>query len=76
MCREPTLAAKDREMAALFYRTLGVEPGRAGAIEATQNNWRAARDACARRGGRALSDCVDEAYDARIRDLRGYLASR
>jgi uncharacterized protein len=76
VCSEPALAAKDREMSALYYRTLGSEPGRAGSIETTQNNWRAARDACARRGGRALSDCVDEAYEARIRDLRGYLASR
>lgn len=76
VCTEPGLAAKDREMAALFYRTLSVEPGRSGAIEGTQSSWRAARDACARRGGRALADCVDEAYDARIRDLRGFLASR
>lgn len=71
ICADPVLAAKDRRMARLYEQASAFSPG---AIEGSQDAWRADRDACAR--ARAVEACVEEAYDARIRELRSLRASR
>lgn len=79
ICTVPTLAARDREMAALYERAVLGGANRSRAAEASQNDWRAARDACARaapQGADALATCVGQAYDIRIRELRGLMAVR
>lgn len=72
ICSDPVLAAKDRRMASLYAQANAVH---SGALGAAQDEWRAERDACARRRG-ALETCVEEAYDARIRELRSLRAGR
>lgn len=72
ICADPVLAAKDRRMSSLYAQANALH---AGALGPAQDDWRAARDACARRRS-GLEACVEEAYDARIRELRQLRAGR
>ena len=78
ICAVPELAARDREMASLYERALFTDPARSRAAEESQAAWRSARDSCARAAPApdALSACIEQAYNARIRDLRSLLAAR
>lgn len=79
ICATPALAARDREMAFLYQRALVSDPDRARAVGGTQDAWLAARNDCARAGppgSGALEACIGQAYDARIRELRGLFAAR
>jgi uncharacterized protein len=80
ICEDPGLAERDRQMARLFDRALSMDPAGAGDIDASQRDWRAGRDRCSRlassQGDAALSNCVAQAYDARIRQLSGLTGGR
>src|SRR4051812_15073440 len=79
ICAAPALAARDREMAFLYQRALVSDPARARLVEGSQGAWRSARDECTRAaplGSGALETCIEQAYEARIRDLRNLFASR
>jgi len=79
ICATPALAARDREMAFLYQRALVSDPDRARAVGGSQGGWLAARNDCARTGplgSGAIEACIGQAYDARIRELRGLLAAR
>lgn len=70
ICADPVLAAKDRRMARLYAQA----GPRSGPIESGQRDWLAARDGCNRAG--ELRPCLHAAYDARIRELRNFVAFR
>jgi uncharacterized protein YecT (DUF1311 family) len=64
ICANQELAAKDRRMATLYEQAGG---SRRGPVDRVQWRWLAARNACART--RALQECIDDVYDARIAEL-------
>ena len=65
VCRSPGLAAKDRQMASIYYAAM------ANADEGTRRHLRRSRDAFLVRRERCGSDeCVTAAYNARIQEIR------
>lgn len=65
ICGSPRLAARDREMASLWYALM------AGADPATRSHLRRSRDAFLERRERCSSEgCVDAAYASRMAELR------
>ena len=71
VCASPALAAKDREMASIYYAAM------ADADAATRAHLRRSRDAfLARRERCGTPACVTAAYNARIAEIRSIAAGR
>jgi uncharacterized protein YecT (DUF1311 family) len=71
VCRSASLAAKDRQMASLYYSVL------ANAEPATRNHLRRSRDSfLARREQCGSEECVTAAYNARIAEIRSIADGR
>lgn len=64
ICEEPRLSRLDERMSRLFYRLRDEVGG--GRLDADQDAWLRVRRSCGRDAA-----CIDSAYRARIRDLRG-----
>ncbi|MFN3388012.1 MAG: lysozyme inhibitor LprI family protein [Allosphingosinicella sp.] len=71
VCASPSLAAKDREMASIYYAAM------AGADGPTRAHLRRSRDSfLARRERCGSPGCVTAAYNARIAEIRSITAGR
>jgi uncharacterized protein YecT (DUF1311 family) len=71
VCRDPGLAALDRQMAAHFYSALGqAGPAERALLQRTRSRFLAYRDSC-------RSDaCVADAYRGRMREISDIMAGR
>jgi uncharacterized protein YecT (DUF1311 family) len=71
VCRNPGLAALDRQMAAQFQRALAdADPEQRRLLVSTRNSFLRYRDQCPNDG------CIAETYRGRMREIRDIVASR
>ncbi|MFL6844688.1 MAG: lysozyme inhibitor LprI family protein [Allosphingosinicella sp.] len=71
VCGSPVLAAKDREMASLFYALLAdADPGTRAHLRRSRDAFLASRERC------GSEDCVAAAYTARVAELRSIAAGQ
>lgn len=65
ICSDGTLAAQDRGMSAAFYAALsGADAGRRARLRSSRDRFLADRDRC------PDADCVSQAYEDRVREIR------
>jgi uncharacterized protein len=68
ICQNADLSALDEQMSAMFFRLRNsLYGGQLRLLEAEQSSWLRNRMACGRD-----ADCIDTAYEWRIRQLRTY----
>jgi hypothetical protein len=71
VCGSPVLAAKDREMASLFYALLAdADPGTRAHLRRSRDAFLSSRERC------GSEDCVAAAYTARVAELRSIAAGQ
>lgn len=71
VCRDPALAALDRQMAAQFNGAISrADPGQRTALEQTRGRFLAYRDRC------GSDACIADAYRGRIREIGDIMAGR
>lgn len=69
VCRDPGLAALDRQMASQFYRALRVaDPRQRATLTATRDSFLRFRDRC------PSDACIAEAYQGRMREIRDIMS--